>query len=319
MGRWYLRNLERGGQTEGGFAWRASDAQRADAPGSASAAVTAAAGIVAYVNPEAQRLAPLVAAARARLAELETAYTIEKSKTDAVQAALFKRLAEHYRKRDALRLVVSYRRKFLDSLLRGGEEEAEQTGGEFRQAKAQTEREYDETAAAMENKRELSDAEAGEMSALWRKLVRLHHPDRFANEPGKLATYEKLTSAINHARDTGDLATLREIANDPDGFIFRQGWGSLDFRDGQQIAQLKRLWESLELEIVRVLESTNRLRESAEYELAQLVEKQPGLLDAVAAKRIAALDAELVGLKTEAARLAAEIGELTGDGGAGIA
>ena len=318
MGRWYLRNLERGGQTEGGFAWSAADAQRADAQGSAAAAVTAAAGIVVYVNPEAQRLAPLVAAARARLAELETAYTIEKSKTDAVQAALFKKLAEHYRKRDALRLVVSYRRKFLDSLLRGGEEEAEQTGGEFRQAKAQTEREYDETAAAMENKRELSEAEAGEMSALWRKLVRLHHPDRFAHEPGKLATYEKLTSAINHARDTGDLATLREIANDPDGFIFRKGWGSLDFRDGQQIAQLKRLWESLELEIVRVLESTNRLRESAEYELAQLVEKQPGLLDAVAAKRIAALDAELAELNAEAARLAAEIGELTGDGGAGI-
>ena len=80
--------------------------------------------------------------------------------------------------------------KFLDALLRGGEEEAEQTGGEFRQAKAQTEREYDETAAAMENKRELSDAEAGEMGALWRKLVKLHHPDRFANEPGKLETYD---------------------------------------------------------------------------------------------------------------------------------
>ena len=76
---------------------------------------------------------------------------------------------------------------------------------------------------------------------------------------------------------------------------------------------MKRLWESLELEIVRVLESTNRLRESAEYELAQLVEKQPALLDAVAAKRIAALDAELLELKTDAARLAAEIGELTGE------
>ena len=82
---------------------------------------------------------------------------------------------------------------------------------------------------------------------------------------------------------------------------------------------MKRLWDSSELESIRVLESTNRLRESAEDELAQWVEKQPGLLDAVAAKRIAALDAELVGLKTEAARLAAEIGELTGDGGAGIA
>jgi DNA polymerase III epsilon subunit-like protein len=314
MGRWYLGNLDRGEQPESGFAWGATDAQSAEAQGSEASA----AGIVLYVNPEALRLAPLVAAARARLAELEAAYTVEKARAEAVQAALFKKLAEHYRKRDSLKLVVSYRKKFLDSLLRDGEDEAEHVGEEFRQAKAQTEREYDETAAAMESKHELSGDEADEMGALWRKLVRLYHPDRFANEPGKLATYEKLTSAINHARDTGDLATLREIANDPDGFIFRKGWGSLDFRDGQEIAQLKRLWESLEMEIVRVLESTNRLRESAEYELAQLVEKQPGLLDTVAAKRIAALDVELAELKTEAARLAAEIEELTPSGNAGI-
>ncbi len=57
----------------------------------------------------------------------------------------------------------------------------------------------------------------------------------------------------------------------------------------------------------------NRLRESAEYEMAQLVEKQPGLLDTVAAKRIAALEAELADLKTKAERLATEIEELTGE------
>ena len=37
----------------------------------------------------------------------------------------------------------------------------------------------------------------------------LYHPDRFAHEPDKLATYEKLTAAINHAKDRGDLETLR--------------------------------------------------------------------------------------------------------------
>ena len=47
----------------------------------------------------------------------------------------------------------------------------------------------------------------------------LHHPDRFAHEPDKLATYEKLTAAINHAKDRGDLGTLRQIAGDPHGFI----------------------------------------------------------------------------------------------------
>jgi hypothetical protein len=45
---------------------------------------------------------------------------------------------------------------------------------------------------------------------------------------------------------------------------------------------------------------------------------QPGLLDAVAAKRIAALDAELAGLKAEAARLAVEVEELTPANNAGI-
>ena len=60
------------------------------------------------------------------------------------------------------------------------------------------------------------------------------------------------------------------------------------------------------------------LRESAEYELAQLVEKQPGLLDTVAAKRIAALEAELAELKTKAERLATEIEELTGESATSI-
>ena len=40
----------------------------------------------------------------------------------------------------------------------------------------------------------------------------LYHPDRFAHEPDKLATYEKLTAAINHAKDRGDIETLRQIA-----------------------------------------------------------------------------------------------------------
>ena len=44
--------------------------------------------------------------------------------------------------------------------------------------------------------------------------------DRFAHEPDKLATHEKLTAAINHAKDRGDIETLRQIAGDPHGFIF---------------------------------------------------------------------------------------------------
>jgi DNA polymerase-3 subunit epsilon len=48
-----------------------------------------------------------------------------------------------------------------------------------------------------------------------------YHPDRFAHEPEKLETYHKLTAAINRAKDSGDIKTLREIAEDPHGFILR--------------------------------------------------------------------------------------------------
>ena len=60
--------------------------------------------------------------------------------------------------------------------------------------------------------RELTAEEQGELRKLWKKLVSLYHPGRFAHEPDKLATYEKLTAAINHAKDGGDLETLRQTA-----------------------------------------------------------------------------------------------------------
>ncbi|MEI9961221.1 MAG: hypothetical protein WDM76_08890 [Limisphaerales bacterium] len=81
---------------------------------------------IIYASPELEQLRQLVAGARAQLAELETDYTKEKSRVDAVQAGLFRLLREHYQKRDRLRLAVNYRRKFLDSLTRGNTEEAKQ-------------------------------------------------------------------------------------------------------------------------------------------------------------------------------------------------
>ena len=130
--------------------------------------------------------------------------------------------------------------------------------------------------------------------------------------------YEKLTAAINHAKDRGDLGTLRQIAGDPHGFILRQGWASLDFREEEQVARLRKLWESLELEILSVLEATNRLRESAEWELYELTAKQPEMLESVVTKQTALLEKEISRLAGEAERLGREIGELTGKGGSEI-
>ena len=103
-----------------------------------------------------------------------------------MKARLFARLREHFQRRDRLRLVIGYRRKYLESLVRQGEEEAGKIAQEYRQASAQTEQEYAETAAALAEKKELSAVEAAEVSQLWRKLVKLFHPDRFAHEPERV-------------------------------------------------------------------------------------------------------------------------------------
>src|SRR6202034_3260386 len=127
-----------------------------------------------------------------------------------------------------------------------------------KQAKAQTDKDYQETAADMAGKKQLTVDEEAELTRLWRKLVKLYHPDRFAHEPDKLDTYQRLTSAINRAKDAGDIKTLREIAEDPHAYMLRQGWASLDFSDEVELAQLRRLHETVPMEIIAVLESLNQ-------------------------------------------------------------
>ena len=309
MGRWYLRQLEKDLPADATvFATAGIDGKRGKVSFKAGQAA-----LVIYVNPELEELRQLVSGARARLAELEVDYAREKSRVDAMQAALFRRLREHYQKRDRLRLILDYRKKYLDSLVRGGEEEAKQAEENYAKARAQTDKDYEETAAAVAEKKALTADEEAELNGLWRKLVKLYHPDRFANEPDKLATYEKLTAAINRAKEAGDIKTLREIAEDPAGFILRQGWTGLDFSDEVELAELRRLHESLQLEIIAVIESLEQLKESAEYELCGIVEQRPGVLDELAAERTKLLEQESAELQQQAEKLADEIKELSGE------
>ena len=320
MGRWYLGQLkgaeERQGETAV-FAAAGAEKELTAKTGRREDQRFAGA-VVIYVNPELEKLRQLVAGARARLAELEVSYTKEKSRVDGVQAILFRLLREHYQKRDQLRLIVDYRKKYLDSLIRGGDEEAKQAEENYERAKTQTDKDYEETAAAVAEKKQLTGEEEAELSRLWKKLVKLYHPDRFAHEPEKLETYAKLTAAINRAKDSGDIEKLREIAEDPHGFILRQGWASLDFSEEAELTQLRRLYETLQLEIIGVIESLGQLRGSPEYELSQISEKKPGVLDELAAERAKALEKESAELQKEAERLAGEIEELAGEAPARI-
>ena len=68
-----------------------------------------------------------------------------------------------HRERDRLRLLVDYQRKFLDSLIRGVEEEAKQAESHYEQAKAQTEKDYEETAVAVAEKKQLTAEEEADV------------------------------------------------------------------------------------------------------------------------------------------------------------
>ena len=270
-------------------------------------------------NRDPKRLRERVDAARGRLAELDAAYTIEKAKVGSLQASLFGRLRTYRQERDRLRLVVDYRKQFLDVFLRQGEEDADRVKQEFAQEETRNEREYEETAQTLAAKKELTAEQEAELGKLWKSLVKLYHPDRFAHEPDKLETYGKLTAAINRAKDNGDIDTLRQIGNDPHGFILKQGWTSLDFRDEEQAKRLEKLLASLEAEIRSVTEARERLHKSAEFELYELTAQKPEMLDTVAAKQTKLLEKEIADLTREGERLAEEITKLTGHPAPGAA
>ena len=130
--------------------------------------------------------------------------------------------------------------------------------------------------------------------------------DRGRGEPSARASRSR-------QRQLAHFSSAREIAEDPHGFILRQGWASLDFSEEAELTQLRRLYETLQLEIIGVIESLGQLRESPEYELWQISEKKPGVLDELAAERAKVLAKESAELQKEAERLAGEIEELAGE------
>ncbi|MGH7744786.1 MAG: exonuclease domain-containing protein [Candidatus Dormibacteria bacterium] len=270
--------------------------------------------VTLYRNLEVERLQVLIASARSRLAELGSAYTKDKRAVDYIQAQIFKLVREQYQARDRIKLIVEYRRKFLDALMAEGDEQAEQVANEYKEARAESDTNYDKASAAAASQRILSEEDRAALTLLWRKLVKLYHPDRFASEPEKKAAFEKLTAAINQARDEGDIELLREIADDPEGFMLRQGWGALDLTEEVEIKALHKLYASLQLEIVNLLDMLNRLHESPEHELLTLSQTTPQLIEEVAAQQWKAISDEIAALNEEAARLQREIDELSGAG-----
>ena len=302
MGRWYLTQLANGG----GLA----DAVLLD---SEMAAEGAASGLVIYQDPGLEHYQRLIELARNRLADLELDYGVERAKVDSVRSRLFVTLRPYYQKRDRLRLLVRYRKAFIDRLLAEGEDAAEEAAEDFQRETTDKDREYDSTASALEGKRELNDDEAAKLKLLWRKLVRMFHPDQFGNDPERQRTYMLLTQAINDARDRGNMELLETIAKNPQAFILKQGWSSVSLDEAKGLMELRALYEHLQAKILELIETLDNLRGSADFVLFEYAEQDAGVLAQVAAAQRAELEQEIEALTTEAERRAREVEELTGE------
>lgn len=309
MASWYLAELEKP-QREN-VAPEAVSQVDVNQPKASRDAVRA--GIIIYENLDIRRLNLLITAARERLADLEAIHATESNGVTSVQSKLFLLLKDLYKKRDRLKLVVAYRMRFVRSILTDMDIDPETVYEEFQQESAETEHEYEEAEKEALNQKELTEDEAAELRSLYQKLIRQFHPDRFANKPEERDAAEQLSREINSARDRGDIARLREIADDPNGVLVRLGEVTLDFSDERTVEGLRKLYQALQTKIMETIEAMNTLRESAEFELYKLASKREGYVEEVAASFRPDLEEEISSLNAEAERLEKEIADLTGE------
>ena len=282
-----------------------------DAP-RASAATHAEPALAIYTDPAVEDLERRVEAARARLAEVEAEYTSTRTRMAFVHSRLYALLRGLYALRDRLALLVEHRRRYLETLLQDGEEEAERVAHAHEEAQEALGADYASLDRDAERREEPTPEQEREIKALWRKLVKAYHPDRHAGEPEKQERYDQLMQAINRARDDGDIETLREIADDPESFARRQGWGRLDVGDDDDPVRLRQTLEGLERQIVTLLDELQALYESEAFDLCRQIESTPELLDEIAEEQEAVLNEEITTLEAEADQLAEEIEEITG-------
>ena len=270
-------------------------------------------GIVIYTDPAVGELKQLIDTARSRLAELEAQYMNDCARAEFIEWRIYALLRVRYRRRDHLERLVEYRRRYVDTLLQDGEEEAEHVAGAHEEAQVELESDYESLDRDADRRTEPTAEQEQEIKTLWRKLVKIYHPDRHSGEPEKQERYNLLMQSINQARDGGDIDVLREIATDPEGYIGRQGWGRLDIDDDDDPDHLARLHEGLQVQIIAVLDSLNALHESPAFDMYQRIEAAPEVLDGIVEEQGAILDVEIDSLLAQAQQLGWEIEELTGE------
>jgi hypothetical protein len=254
-----------------------------------------------------------VAGTWSQLEKLESVSAEDHSAIESLRSHLFQGLKESYLHRDRVRLLVEFRSRYLEALLSGDQKAAVQAGRDLEQARIQIELDYEQAAAAVSQESRLTIEEEFELARLWKALVKRYHPDRIAQTPIDMESCEKLTRTINRAKEEKDLETLSRISKDPDGYLLRRGWPSLELDEDDERRRLRWLLEELQPQIVTAIDAQAALRETPDYELCRLMEKRPGLLEELIAERKRQLEEDIRGLEAQAHRIAGEIREISGE------
>lgn len=312
MGRWYLSELSRNEAERAGSFAKSPFILDTDKVEPDFAAL-ASGQLVPFADPEVERFRLLIAAARQRLADLSSELMAEKHAVESTATALFLELKDEYRRRDMLATLVTYRKRFVETLLSQGEDEAEFVKSEYDNAKKSSEREYEDAVRSAAKQKDLSAEEQAEIKSIWKRLARLYHPDHVQSDPGRRLIFEQLLSVVNEARANGDVTLLREIADNPQAFMDKRGWGHQRTFGDETVLNLKAVYEAVSLAIIECIDELEQLRESEQYSVMDFCRKHVDGLESIVLRQREALMEEIKRLQVESEKLFVEIEELTGE------
>jgi DNA polymerase III epsilon subunit-like protein len=305
MGCWYLEQLKRPLKSSENSAKIFINATDSAQPGARRG--EARMGIVIFNDAKIKQLKALVSAARERLADLEMVLDRHRAGVAKTQGELFSLLKTSYKRRDDLKLVIEYRRLFIQSLLADLDLDPADVRTQFNSSQKRLDEEFEAAEKLTEQVTSLSAEQQNEMKDLYRKLVKLYHPDLVNSDQSKSKAYTRLLAIINQAKARMDIALMREIANDPPAFMRKNNLGELQeyAEDGSE--NLRRLYDSLQAKILDAIASIDELRSGAQFELFRLASRRAGYINEVATQYRAEIDAECEILMAEADKLRKEI------------
>jgi DNA polymerase III epsilon subunit-like protein len=311
MGRWYLEQLEKPEPVKN--ATNRIYVTATDSSQPSSKRGEARMGIVVYNDARLNQIKALLSAARERLADLEMALDRDRAGIAKTQSELFQILKDVYRKRDSLRLLVKYRQKYLNTILTTSDIDVDDVKADFERHQEKLDEDFDEAEKISEEAVSLSDDQQNELKDIYRKLVKLYHPDRVHGDDEKSKAYSALMAIINEAKAKMDIALLREISSDPAAFMAKYKLGDLGHDLESEINDLNSLYNALQEKILETISEIDDMRSGEQYELFKLTSRRPGYLVEVAEIYREQVIEECIRLEAEAVALKREIEDLEGE------